>query len=191
MFYLTLAGALQDFSKCMHHFLNTQPTPPPPHPTPYNNVFMLHTSSLNWAIDIIFALFPAFSLNISLHQQITCFFSENRHSGVKKKKLLCFTKKIFQRIKQAELNELRNIVLCWFIFSVLDNSLYICIILRRSTFFCEDRLFPHTRVRIASHVVVLKGSSRVPGAGTRDAWLRTSAWEANVRTVRTGSYAPG
>ena len=63
--------------------------------------------------------------------------------------------------------------------------------------YCKDQLFlrrsifSDTHVRIASYAVVLKGSSRVPGAGTRDEPLRTSAWEANMRTVRTSSYAAG
>ena len=58
-------------------------------------------------------------------------------------------------------------------------------------FFLQRSTFSDTHARIASYAVVLKGSSRVPGAGTRDEPLRTSAWEANVRTVRTSSYAAG
>ena len=34
---------------------------------------------------------------------------------------------------------------------------------------------------LASHPDVLRGSSRVRGAGTRDEPLRSSAWEANNR----------
>ena len=37
---------------------------------------------------------------------------------------------------------------------------------------------------LASHPDVLRGSSRVRGAGTRDEPLRSSAWEANNRPIR-------
>ena len=75
-------------------------------------------------------------------------------------------------------------------FAFLEHSLYIFIILQRSTFFAKIDFFRHARA-YSLYAVVLKGSSRVPGAGTRDEPLRTSAWEANVRTVRTSSYAAG
>ena len=38
-------------------------------------------------------------------------------------------------------------------------------------------------INVASHVDVLKGSSRVSGAGTRDEPLRMSAWEATINAA--------
>ena len=38
-------------------------------------------------------------------------------------------------------------------------------------------------INVASHADVLKGSSRVSGAGTRDEPLTTSAWEATINTA--------
>ena len=38
-------------------------------------------------------------------------------------------------------------------------------------------------INVASHADVLKGSSRVSRAGTRDEPLTTSAWEATINTA--------
>ena len=48
----------------------------------------------------------------------------------------------------------------------------------QSPFVCLKGLA--AQLGVASHADVLSGSVRVPGAGTRDEPLRTSAWEAKL-----------
>ena len=70
-------------------------------------------------------------------------------------------------------------IACFFFFVGIRNSEYFSLPFLGTL--NENKMLKYNRLFVASHHAdVLKGSSRVRGAGTRDEPLRTSAWEATL-----------
>ena len=94
-------------------------------------------------------------------------------------RLLCLKMKVDELLLNLDNNRVIGVLLVDYCktFDMVDHNL---LLLKLEAYGFTNRAYNW----LASHPDVLRGSSRVRGAGTRDEPLRSSAWEANNKPIR-------